>query len=53
MVMTLEGKILREWGKLGSEPGNFNLPNGITVAADGAVYVTEIRGKRVQKFVKR
>ncbi|MGY8654249.1 MAG: peptidyl-alpha-hydroxyglycine alpha-amidating lyase family protein [Verrucomicrobiia bacterium] len=53
MVMTLEGKILREWGKLGSEPGNFNLPHGITVAADGAVYVTEIRGKRVQKFVKR
>lgn len=53
MVMTLTGKMLQEWGVLGSEPGNFNMPHGITVAADGAVYVTEIRGKRVQKFVLR
>jgi DNA-binding beta-propeller fold protein YncE len=53
MVMTLTGKVLHEWGRLGSEPGNFNLPHGITVAADGAVYVTEIYGKRVQKFVPR
>lgn len=53
MVMTLAGEVLHEWGVLGSEPGNFNLPHGITVAADGAVYVTEIRGKRVQKFVPR
>jgi DNA-binding beta-propeller fold protein YncE len=51
LVMTLEGRVLNEWGKLGSEPGNFNLPHGITVDSDGAVYVTEIRGKRVQKFV--
>jgi DNA-binding beta-propeller fold protein YncE len=51
MIMTLEGEVLHEWGKLGSEPGNFNMPHGITVAADGAVYVTEIRGKRVQKFL--
>lgn len=51
MVMTLKGEVLHEWGKLGSESGNFNMPHGITVAADGAVYVTEIRGKRVQKFL--
>ena len=51
MIMTLEGKILHEWGTMGSEPGNFILPHGITVADDGAVYVAEIHGKRVQKFV--
>ncbi len=53
MKITLEGKVLAQWGTLGSEPGNFNMPHGITVANDGTVYVTEIRGKRVQKFVPR
>ena len=51
MKMTLEGKILDTIGKLGPEPGHFFLPHGITVDKDGAVYVTEINGKRVQKFV--
>ena len=50
--VTLEGKILETWGKRGPEAGNFFLPHGITLAADGAVYVTEIDGKRIQKFVK-
>ncbi|HEY7120377.1 MAG TPA: peptidyl-alpha-hydroxyglycine alpha-amidating lyase family protein [Tepidisphaeraceae bacterium] len=49
--MTLEGKILETWGRRGPEPGNFFLPHGITVAPDGAVYVTEIDGKRIQKFL--
>ena len=35
----------------GAEPGNFQLPHGLTVAGDGAVYVGEINGKRIQKFV--
>jgi DNA-binding beta-propeller fold protein YncE len=50
--MTLDGKVLATWGATGSRPGDFHLPHGITVApADGAVYVTEIDGKRVQKFL--
>ena len=51
LKMTLDGKILAAWGGLGSEAGNFNLPHGITVGGDGAVYVTEINGKRLQKFI--
>jgi len=51
MKMTLDGKILDTFGKLGPEPGHFFLPHGITVDKDGAVYVTEINGKRVQKFI--
>ncbi len=50
--VTLEGKVLETWGNRGPEAGNFFLPHGITLAADGAVYVTEIDGKRIQKFVK-
>jgi DNA-binding beta-propeller fold protein YncE len=49
--MTLDGKVLATWGATGSRPGDFHLPHGITVGSDGAVYVTEIDGKRVQKFV--
>ena len=49
--MTVQGKVLDTFGKLGPEPGHFFLPHGITVAKDGSVYVTEINGKRVQKFI--
>ena len=50
--MKLDGTVLEEWGKKGAEPGNFNLPHGIVVADDGTVYVTEVGGKRIQKFVR-
>lgn len=51
LQLKLDGTVLARWGKLGSEPGNFNLAHGIAVDGGGAVYVTEIRGKRLQKFV--
>jgi DNA-binding beta-propeller fold protein YncE len=49
--MTTDGKVLATWGQRGPEAGNFFLPHGIAVGKDGGVYVTEIDGKRVQKFV--
>ena len=45
-----DGKVLARWGGGGREPGKFLLPHGITVDRDGAVYVSEITGARVQKF---
>ena len=51
--MRLDGSILTSWGTTGDEPGNFRMAHGLTVARDGAVYVTEITGKRVQKFVAK
>lgn len=51
--MTVEGQVLCEWGTTGDEAGNFRMPHGLTVARDGAVYVTEITGKRVQKFSQK
>ena len=50
LKLSLDGKVLASWGSTGAEPGNFQLPHGITVAKDGSVYVSEITGKRVQKF---
>ncbi len=49
--MTAEGKLLSSWGEKGTGAGQFDLAHGVTVGADGAVYVGDINGKRVQKFV--
>jgi DNA-binding beta-propeller fold protein YncE len=45
------GKVLTRWGGGGREPGKFLMPHGITVGSDGAVYVAEVTGARLQKFV--
>jgi hypothetical protein len=44
------GKILSSVGRAGHFPGHFDQPHGIAVDSRGNVYVTENRGKRVQKF---
>jgi DNA-binding beta-propeller fold protein YncE len=51
LKMTGDGKLLASWGEKGSGPSQFEMPHAIAVGADGAVYVTEINGKRVQKYV--
>jgi sugar lactone lactonase YvrE len=44
------GKILSTFGRVGHFPGEFDQPHGIAVDSEGSVYVTENRGRRVQKF---
>jgi sugar lactone lactonase YvrE len=51
--MTLSGKVLAEWGGKGDGPGQFNLPHCIAVDRKGNVYVGEINGQRLQRFVRR
>lgn len=45
-----DGKLLREWGRLGKGDGEFNQPGGILLAADGTLYVTDQCNHRVQQF---
>lgn len=52
-VLDLEGKTLGRWGEKGTKPGQFTLPHALCVDSQGAVYVTEIEGKRIQKFAPR
>ncbi len=52
-VLDAHGKVLGRWGARGSAPGQFLVPHGICVDGHGAVYVAEIDGRRVQKFVAR
>jgi DNA-binding beta-propeller fold protein YncE len=50
-VYDLDGHRLARWGGSGAEPGQMNLPHLLAVDEQGAVYVAEVNGKRVQKFV--
>ena len=45
--------MLDRFGGFGTEPGQFQLGHDIAVAKDGAVYVADAAGKRVQKFVRK
>jgi DNA-binding beta-propeller fold protein YncE len=51
MKLSPDGKELTHWGIKGTRPGDFHMPHGIAVGPDGTVYVGEVDGKRVQRFV--
>jgi len=52
-VLDREGKLLGRWGEKGTEAGQFGLPHWVCADSRGAVYVAEVDGKRVQKFVAK
>jgi peptidylamidoglycolate lyase len=45
-----EGKYLLEWGKHGKGPGEFNIPHGVAIDANGRVYVIDRSNSRIQVF---
>jgi len=45
-----DGRKLRQWGRHGGGPGEFNLVHDISAAADGTVYVADRENGRVQWF---
>ena len=50
MVYMLGGQLVHEFGGYGSDPGRFNVPDGICVDDSGAVYVADYGNSRVQVF---
>jgi DNA-binding beta-propeller fold protein YncE len=44
------GELRRAWGTPGGGPGQFYLPHGIAVAADGRVFVCDRENDRIQIF---
>lgn len=46
------GKIQQRFGRKGKGPGEFDLPHMLTFDADGAMYVAEVGGVRLQKLVR-
>jgi DNA-binding beta-propeller fold protein YncE len=49
-VFSGDGKHLFDFGRRGSAPGEFNLPNYLTVGPDGNVYVVDNGNFRIEKF---
>ena len=49
-MFTSEGKFITSFGCMGSGPGQFNLPHGITMAKNGVLYVCDFYNNRVQLF---
>ncbi|MBL8793532.1 MAG: hypothetical protein JNM56_06490 [Planctomycetia bacterium] len=46
-----QGKPVNRWGAKGTGAGQFQMPHWVAVDAQGALYVAEVTGQRVQKFV--
>jgi DNA-binding beta-propeller fold protein YncE len=44
------GKYVKEWGELGSKPGQFSIPHAIAVDSKGRLYVADRNNVRVQVF---
>ncbi|HWA98427.1 MAG TPA: peptidyl-alpha-hydroxyglycine alpha-amidating lyase family protein [Pirellulales bacterium] len=44
------GKFVKSWGKLGTAPGDFNLPHAIAIDSKGRLYVADRNNVRIQVF---
>jgi DNA-binding beta-propeller fold protein YncE len=49
LVFNAEGQLIREWGRPGNGPGEFQLPHGIAIT-NGKVYVADRENGRLQWF---
>lgn len=52
-VVDADGQLVTRFGRFGNYDGQFRLAHDVAVARDGAVYVVDAWGQRVQKFVPR
>jgi peptidylamidoglycolate lyase len=53
LKLDLQGHILEKWARFGNYDGQLYWGHDIAVGRDGAIYVGDIVGRRVQKFTKQ
>lgn len=46
-----DGSVSRQFGRYGNYDGQFDMAHDIAIGRDGSVYVGDINGSRVQKFI--
>ncbi len=52
VVVRPDGSVAQRFGRFGNYDGQFAIAHDIAVAGDGSVYVGDVTGRRVQKFVR-
>jgi sugar lactone lactonase YvrE len=45
-----DGKFIKQWGELGSGPGQFNVPHGLAFDSKGRLFVADRANLRIQIF---
>jgi DNA-binding beta-propeller fold protein YncE len=53
VVYDKQGQFKRQFGSLGSGPGQFNEPESLALGPDGKVYVADLRNKRIEVLDKQ
>lgn len=53
LELDADGKVVRRMGEKGTEPGQFMTPHMLEFDAVGNLYVAEVDGRRLQKFVRK
>lgn len=49
-VFTTDGKLMSVWGKRGGGAEEFDTPNGVAIAEDGTVYISDSLNARVKAY---
>ncbi|MEI6419180.1 MAG: peptidyl-alpha-hydroxyglycine alpha-amidating lyase family protein [Sphingomonadales bacterium] len=53
VIVDGKGQVIERIGRYGNQDGQFRMAHHLATGADGAVYVVDITGQRVQKFVRQ
>lgn len=53
LLLDDHGKVRKRFGREGEAPGEFQMPHMLGFDRDGNLYVAEVDGKRLQKFVRK
>jgi sugar lactone lactonase YvrE len=52
MKFSKDGKFIKEWGKLGSAPGELNSPHALALDSKGRLFVADRSNNRIQIFTQ-
>ena len=50
VILNEEGELIKSFGSVGSEDGQFNEPNGVDVDEEGRIIVADFGNNRIQVF---